>query len=114
MIGSAGKVTYVDAVDTAKMLRVALREAFPGVKFSVRIQRYALGCSAWVRWIDGPSKEAVHVVAGRFGGRDFDALTDSSSPITHVVDGEPTQYGTDYIHLHRSRVSPAGEVEAGR
>ena len=45
---------YVSTTDTAKLVRAALKKAFastyPGVKFSVRSDRYADGASVRVTW----------------------------------------------------------------
>src|SRR3990167_7466408 len=68
--------TYLSCAETAKLVRTALRDAFPGVKFSVRSDTYAGGASIRVRWTDGPTSDAVERVAGVFAGADFDGMVD--------------------------------------
>ena len=50
---------YFDTVETAKLIRKALKAKFPGVKFSVRSRKYAGGSSIDVVWTDGPAAKAV-------------------------------------------------------
>ena len=67
---------YLSCAETAKLVRTALRDAFPGVKFSVRSDTYAGGASIRVRWTDGPTSDDVQRVAGIFAGADFDGMVD--------------------------------------
>lgn len=67
---------YLSCAETAKLLRAALKKAFPGVKFSVRSDVYAGGASIRVRWTDGPSKKAVEAVAKPYAGGGFDGMID--------------------------------------
>lgn len=43
---------YISCADTAKLIRQAIKEAFPGVKFSVRSSVYSGGASITVEWLD--------------------------------------------------------------
>ena len=54
---------YVSVADTAKLVRSALKQAFPGVKFSVRSTSYSGGSSVRVGWTDGPQSAEVDKVA---------------------------------------------------
>lgn len=54
---------YMTTAETAKMVRRALGEAFPGVKFSVRSKTYAGGSSIDVYWMDGPNARMVETGA---------------------------------------------------
>jgi hypothetical protein len=76
---------WVDTAEAAKMIRVALKRAFPGVKFSVRSDRYAGGSSVSIGWTDGPTDEAVTAVTRGFAGNRFDGMDD-------------LQYGADSWH----------------
>ena len=75
---------YIDIVDVAKLVRAELAKHFAGTKFSVRTSRYSMGCSCSVRWTDGPSTRQVDAVIGRFSGKTFDGMDDS----THYHDTE--------------------------
>ncbi len=66
-------VKYVSANETAKLMRQALKVAFPGVKFGVRKSR---GHAIYVNWTDGPKVSAVQEIIGRFEGQGFDGMTD--------------------------------------
>ena len=68
--------TYLSCADTAKLVRAALKKAFPGVKFSVRSDTYAGGASIRVRWTDGPTTKAVEEVAKVYEGGGFDGMID--------------------------------------
>jgi len=70
------KSTYVSVTETAKLVRGALKKAFPGVKFSVKSDKYAGGASIDVRWTDGPCSAAVEPVAKQFQGGGFDGMID--------------------------------------
>lgn len=66
----------VGLTDTAKLIRAALKDAFPGVKFSVTSKSYSGGCSISVRWVDGPSDKEVSAVCSPYEGADFDGSID--------------------------------------
>jgi len=67
---------YIDTKDQAKLVRAALKKAFPGQKFSVTIDRYAGGSSIDVRWTDGPLTKDVDAVAWAYRGGSFDGMID--------------------------------------
>lgn len=76
---------YISTADTAKAIRLELTEAFPKVRFSVRSKVYAGGSSITIRWTDGPTKEAVDDVVGRFASRGFDGSIDLGYSIAHYA-----------------------------
>ena len=65
------ETTYLSCTETAKLVRAALKEAFPSVKFSVRSKSYAGGASIRVFWTDKPPTEDVEKVARGFQGSRF-------------------------------------------
>lgn len=67
---------YISCADTAKLVRQALKKAFPGVKFSVRSSTYSMGASISVGWTDGPTGQMVDSVVSPFKGADFDGMID--------------------------------------
>lgn len=87
---------YISAVDTAKLVRQALKEAFPGVKFSVRSDG-----SLRVRWTDGPNEDQVKAVINCFRGGYFDGMTDYAGAMYAMFDGVETRFGCDYIFYDR-------------
>jgi hypothetical protein len=97
---------YVDVVETAKLVRSALKSAFPGVKFSVRSDKYAGGASIDVSWTDGPFEKDVERVTSRYQACDFDGMQDMRTyrPSTLVAFGgevEDVQFGAHYVQTHR-------------
>lgn len=93
-VAAAPRSRYIDTAEVAKMLRPQLKRVFPGVKFSVRIERYSGGSSIDVRWIDGPTVEQVEQVSHAFQGARFDGMID-------------LQYGANswYCAKHGARVA---------
>jgi hypothetical protein len=67
---------YLTCAETAKLVRQALKKAFPGTKFSVRSDTYANGASIRVRYTDGPASDKVDAVARGFAGSGFDGMID--------------------------------------
>jgi hypothetical protein len=67
---------HLNVVETAKAIRATLKARFPGVKFSVRSDKYAGGASIRVRWTDGPTEKEVGAVTSGFSGKRFDGSID--------------------------------------
>lgn len=67
---------YLSCADTAKLVRKALKAAFPGQRFSVRSDTYSGGASIRVKWIDGPTEKAVKAVTDPFESAGFDGMID--------------------------------------
>ena len=68
--------THLSVTETAKLVRGALKKAFPGTKFSVRSNSYSGGASINVRYTDGPKAKDVEKVAKRYAGASFDGMID--------------------------------------
>lgn len=98
---------YISAADTAKLVRAALKQNFPGVTFSVKSKTYSMGASVDVSWTDGPTEAEVKPVTGQFEGSTFDGMIDLKSyhDSTHPVTGESVHYAADSVHTTR-RYSP--------
>jgi hypothetical protein len=92
---------YISVVDTAKEVRKALKESFPGQKFSVRSDSYSGGASIHVRWIDGPAKHDVERVAKEFAGATFDGMIDLKSYHASEFNGEQVHWGADFVFCDR-------------
>lgn len=69
---------YITTKETATLVRQALKAAFPGVKFSVRMGT-GTG-SAWlsVTWTDGPTDSQVTPLVDRYAGSVWNANNDDS------------------------------------
>ena len=88
---------YISATDTAKLVRAALKENFPGTKFSVRTTKYAGGASLDVNWTGGPTTPKVDAVVKGFEGTEPDASGDFTDPVIHEKDGQRIHYGARHI-----------------
>lgn len=92
---------YISVADTAKIVREALKQAFPGVKFTVRSKSYSGGASINLGWTDGPTEYEVSQVAGKFQGASFDGMIDLKSYHDAEWNGERVHFGADYIFTSR-------------
>lgn len=88
--------TYLSCAETAKLVRAALKAAFPGVKFSVRSDTYSGGASIDVHWTDGPTDKAISAVTDRYVGSQFDSTIDLKTYCAHYLlpDGTVVFAGT--------------------
>lgn len=77
-VGDWRQPRHIGMAETNRLIRKALKDNFPGVKFSVRGRKYAGGCSTDIRWTGGPAADEVEKVAGLFEGKSFDGRTDST------------------------------------
>ena len=84
--------TYISPADTAKLIRTALKRAFPRTTFSVRTRTYSMGASVDVAWQDGPAAPLVEPVTGQFAGGRFDGMIDLAYSVKHwlLPDGTAT------------------------
>ena len=98
--------TYLSCADTAKLVRAALKETFPGVKFSVRSSVYSGGASIDVSYTDGPSASQVEAVAKAFQGAYFDGMTDYKGSNYNTLDGQAVRFGADFIFVNRKFTAP--------
>lgn len=92
---------FVKVADQAKLVRAALKESFPGIKFSVRSDSYAGGASIRIRYQDGPSFKLVNAVAQAFAGGYFDGMIDYKGSNYHTLDGKPVSFHGDFVFVER-------------
>jgi len=93
--------TYVTVTETAKLVRKALKEAFPGVRFSVRSNSYSGGASVSIGWTDGPNEAQVNAVAKCFQGSYTDGSIDYKGAVFHMLNGKEVHFGADFILTRR-------------
>lgn len=92
---------YLSCAETSKLIRQALKEAFPGVKFSVRSDTYSGGASIRISYTDGPQLADVEKVAHTFQGGYFDGMTDYKGGHVHAIDGKPVHFGADFVFVRQ-------------
>jgi hypothetical protein len=92
---------YLTCAETAKLIRAALKESFPGVKFSVKSNTYAGGASINVAYTDGPTCEQVKAIVNVFERSYFCGMTDYKGYNYTSLDGEEISFGADFIFVNR-------------
>lgn len=91
----------ISCTETAKLIRKALKEAFPDVKFSVQSSQYSGGASIRIRYTDGPNVNQVESVTDRFEGSYFDGQIDFKGSKYAMINGEQVSFGADFIFVNR-------------
>lgn len=92
---------YISCVETAKLIRLALKDAFPGVKFNVKSKQYSGGASISIYYQDGPAADNVKAVVSVFEGSYFDGMIDYKGLNYAELDGEPVRFGADFVFVNR-------------
>ena len=81
---------YLSCAETAKIVRQALKTAFPGVKCSVRSGVYGGGASIGGRYTDGPRERDVKSVCEAYAGGRFDGMIDLAYKVFHYLRADGT------------------------
>lgn len=105
---------YLSCAETAKLLRAALKESFPGVKFSVRSDVYAGGASIRVKWLDGPTSKVADPILSAFKGSYFDGMIDYQGSNYHSLDGAKVSLGADFVFGERRMTKARAEAVAAK
>lgn len=90
---------YIAAPVQAKMMRAALKQAFPGIKFRVVCSR---GGSIDVSWTDGPNDAQVQTLVKRYEGGYFDGMIDYAGSRYVTIDGKPSLFMAKYVFTCRA------------
>jgi len=83
-------LSKMEITESAKILRVELKQTFPETKFSVRVERYSMGESINVFWTDGASSIKVDQLLFKYEDISRDAM------------GEVLSGGNRYCQGHRT------------
>ena len=73
---SKAKRNLSTAALAAKAIRIELKKAFPGTKFSVRSEIYSGGDSVNVFWKNGPTTSVINAIIKKYQYGHFDGMTD--------------------------------------
>jgi hypothetical protein len=99
----------------ASNIRTELKLAFPGVKFSVRSDKFSGGDSVDVTWTDGPTCDQVKRIIGKYAAGTFDGMTDSydyeSRPWTTVF-GDAKYVQSSRAHSREALEAAVAKVKA--
>lgn len=111
---------WVDVKEAAKLMRGALKAKWPRTKFSVRIDRYSMGCSTDISWVDGPAAREVDALVGPYSGDRFDGSDDSTYVVqswlfadgsaTHGDPDAPIPAGAKRVKFSGSRPHTSREI----
>lgn len=91
---------YIRATEQAKMIRTALKIAFPGFKFD-SVRQSSTG-SMNVEWTNGPTKADVDAIVQKFAGGYFDGMTDYRGSYTKTFNGEEIGFLGDFVFTKRT------------
>lgn len=92
----------IDVNETSKIIKRTLKVAFPDVKFSVRLSKYAGGHSIDAHWTDGPTDKQVNAILDRFDGQGFDGMTDCAYYCgERIYQGERVDFHSGYVRGSR-------------
>ena len=96
---------YISVTDTAKLVREALKHAFPTQTFSVRSKSYSGGASITAYWTDGPRTKRVDAVIKAFEGCTFDGMIDLKSYHDSILVGpngpRKVHFGANFVFSAR-------------
>jgi hypothetical protein len=95
------ETVYETAAETAKKIRGTLKQAFPGVKFSVRSETYSMGSSVYASWTDGPIAKDVDNILDRFKSGSFDGMNDMYVSTGYEWEGQIFN-GAKYVSSSRT------------
>ena len=107
---------YLSCAETAKLVRKALKAAFPHVTFRVLSKTYSMGASIDVAWEDGPRAERVKAITDPFEGKSFDGMIDLAVANRHYItaDGVVGYAGTQGTEGSHGTIAPvANEIPEG-
>lgn len=77
---------YLTCAQTATLVRNALKNAFPGVKFSVRSKTYSGGASISIHYAKPDlCSYRVERITSQFAGADFDGMVDLKTYNQHYL-----------------------------
>lgn len=98
---------YLRTAETAKLVRAALKPAFPDTRFSVRSSTYSGGSSIRVEWTDGPTTRQVDAVVGVYAGAAFDGMIDlKTHKTTWLCPVHGARIAERYGHSYASENGP--------
>lgn len=91
--------SYIKGTEQAKMIRNALKVAFPGFKFdSIRVSR---GSAIDISWTDGPTAKDVDAIVQPFSGGYFDGMEDYRGSYVKSFQGKQIGFLADFIFTRR-------------
>ncbi len=87
-----------EAAQAAKLMRAELKKAFPNIKFSVRSSNFAGGDAVDVSWTNGPVRDTVTEITGKYQYGHFDGMIDLYE-YSNNIEGLPQ---AKFVHAQRT------------
>lgn len=94
----ANRPRWIHPRDVTRLIKRALKAAFPNQRFSVRYRPFGY---TTVEWVDGPERIVVADIAQKFDGAEFDGDTDSWRYRPSDYQGELVQFGIHRVYCDR-------------
>lgn len=107
---TTGSPEWISVADTAKLVRAALKRAFPGYAFSVNSRSYAGGASIDVGWYDGPPASVVDDVVRQYAGGRFDGMIDMAYNVQSWLEGDGSAHVAHNPGTQGSRGMDPGSI----
>lgn len=106
------EIKYLRLAETNRLIRKSLKLSFPGVRFTVRGERYAGGSSTEISWTDGPTAWDVDSIVQPFGCRGFNSMTDMQFAYRQALlpSGRIVRIGTGATQGSRGSVAALSET----
>ncbi len=108
MAKTYGGVTFFSCAETAKLVRTALKEAFPGVRFSMHSDVRANSADISVTYLGGPSREEVENVTKLYEGAICDTDLNKSWKYA-TFNGQHVHFGADIVAVYRDDTVDAAQ-----
>jgi hypothetical protein len=96
----ADPVKYNFLVVGAKNIRIQLKNSFPGVKFSVKTDRFSGGDAIRISWNEGPTEDEVSKIVKPYQCGYFDGHSDCYEFVNSIW--SDVFGGAQYITTHRN------------
>lgn len=106
MTTTATETLYISVTDTAKLVRKAIKTAYPAHKISVRSDSYSMGAAIRITVpkdsdLTDSDIENIRDIVKPFEGATFDGMTDMKSYHDTMFEGQRVHFGADYIFVNR-------------
>lgn len=107
--------THYSRIQTAGLIRKALKDVFPDTTFSVSTKQYTGGSSITISYANGPLTKDVEAVVKPFEGASFDGFSDSTHfNKARLFRGEMVSFNYGFVFVQRTVTDELMQVAAYR
>jgi len=93
------KTAHDGLIVGARNIRKELKNAYPGIKFTVLSERFSMGDAINIRWTDGPCEDSVDDIVRKYKGSSFDGMQDLKESVS--TDFNSVYGNADYVTTGR-------------